>query len=134
MASATIADAIASGLQRVYYGPITHDENATLPDLTPREWAGVLPLCAMALVMGIFPMLFLPGRVFSAYCYLPLTGLAIALTGVAATPFVLDGDPQNAIAAAEIFGDRFASEEYRRDLASVVAERALASARERSDA
>ena len=49
------------------------------------------------------------------------------------TPFVLDGDPQKAIAAAEIFGDRFASEEYRRELALVVARRALASARERSD-
>ncbi|MBI2827784.1 MAG: NADH-quinone oxidoreductase subunit M [Acidobacteria bacterium] len=45
--------------QRVFYGPVTHEENATLPDLRPREWAGVLPLCAMALVMGIFPTLFL---------------------------------------------------------------------------
>jgi len=45
--------------QRVYYGPITHEENATLPDLRPREWAGVLPLCAMAIVMGIFPTFFL---------------------------------------------------------------------------
>ena len=25
--------------QRVYYGPVTHEENATLPDLRPREWA-----------------------------------------------------------------------------------------------
>jgi NADH-quinone oxidoreductase subunit M len=45
--------------QRVFYGPITHAENATLPDLRPREWAGVVPLCAMALVMGIFPTFFL---------------------------------------------------------------------------
>jgi NADH-quinone oxidoreductase subunit M len=45
--------------QRVYYGEIRHAENATLPDLLPREWAAVLPLCAIALVMGIFPMLFL---------------------------------------------------------------------------
>ena len=45
--------------QRVFYGPVTHEENATLPDLQPREWAGVLPLCAMALVMGVFPTLFL---------------------------------------------------------------------------
>jgi carbon-monoxide dehydrogenase medium subunit len=59
-------------------------------------------------------------------------GETVAVTGVAATPFVLDGDPQKAIAAAEIFGDRFASEEYRRELALVVARRALASARERS--
>jgi aerobic carbon-monoxide dehydrogenase medium subunit len=59
-------------------------------------------------------------------------GETVALTGVAATPFVLDGDPEKAIGAADIFGDRFASEEYRRDLALVVAERALTSARERS--
>ena len=45
--------------QRVFYGPVTHDANAALPDLQPREWAGVLPLCAMALVMGVFPTLFL---------------------------------------------------------------------------
>jgi carbon-monoxide dehydrogenase medium subunit len=56
----------------------------------------------------------------------------VALTGVGATPFVLNGEPREAIAAAEIFGDRFASEEYRRELAVVVAERALTSARERS--
>jgi carbon-monoxide dehydrogenase medium subunit len=60
------------------------------------------------------------------------SGETVALTGVGATPFVLDGDPERAIADAEIFGDRFASEEYRRDLAVVVAERALASARTRS--
>lgn len=58
----------------------------------------------------------------------------VALTGVGATPFVLEGDPRAAIAAAEIFGDRFASEEYRRELAGVVAERALANARARSGA
>jgi NADH-quinone oxidoreductase subunit M len=46
-------------LQRVYYGPVTHTENATLPDLQPREWAAVIPLCALALVMGVFPTLFL---------------------------------------------------------------------------
>jgi NADH-quinone oxidoreductase subunit M len=46
-------------LQRVYYGAVRHDENSRLPDLLPREWAGVVPLCAMALVMGIFPTLFL---------------------------------------------------------------------------
>jgi NADH-quinone oxidoreductase subunit M len=45
--------------QRVYYGPVTHQENATLPDLQPREWAAVLPLCAMAIVMGVFPTFFL---------------------------------------------------------------------------
>jgi hypothetical protein len=44
-----------------------------------RTWFG---LTMMALFLA--PMLFLPGRIFSAYCYLPFTGLAIALSGVPA--------------------------------------------------
>jgi NADH-quinone oxidoreductase subunit M len=46
-------------LQRVYYGTVTHEQNATLPDLLPREWAAVVPLCAIAVVMGVLPTLFL---------------------------------------------------------------------------
>ena len=34
-------------------------ENAALPDLRPREWAAVVPLCAAALLMGVAPTLFL---------------------------------------------------------------------------
>jgi NADH:ubiquinone oxidoreductase subunit 4 (subunit M) len=45
--------------QRVYLGPVTHDENETLSDLRPREWASVVPLCALAIVMGVFPTVFL---------------------------------------------------------------------------
>jgi NADH-quinone oxidoreductase subunit M len=45
--------------QRVYLGSVTHEENATLQDLKPREWASVVPLCAMAIVMGVFPTFFL---------------------------------------------------------------------------
>jgi carbon-monoxide dehydrogenase medium subunit len=55
-------------------------------------------------------------------------GEQVAVTGVGATPFVVTGD----LADAEIFGDRFASAEYRRELARVVAERALRAARERA--
>jgi hypothetical protein len=43
-----------------------------------RTWLG---LTAMGLFL--FPVLFLPGRVFSAYCYLPFAWLAIAFTGLA---------------------------------------------------
>jgi NADH-quinone oxidoreductase subunit M len=46
-------------LQRVFFGPLTDDENASLEDLRPREWAAAVPLCAMALVMGVFPTFFL---------------------------------------------------------------------------
>jgi hypothetical protein len=42
-----------------------------------RTWFG---LAMMALFLA--PLLFLPGRIFSAYCYLPFTGLAIGLSGV----------------------------------------------------
>jgi hypothetical protein len=51
-----------------------------------RTWFG---LAAMGLFL--LPVLFLPGRMFSAYCYLPFAGLAIALTGLAegASPAVL---------------------------------------------
>ena len=60
-------------------------------------------------------------------------GETVALTGVGATPFVLPaGDVRDAISSAEIFGDRFASEEYRRELAAVVAARALDVARARA--
>ena len=60
-------------------------------------------------------------------------GETVAVTGVGATPFVLPaGDVRTAISGAEIFGDRFAGEEYRRELAAVVASRALAAARERA--
>ncbi|HKE84955.1 MAG TPA: NADH-quinone oxidoreductase subunit M [Vicinamibacterales bacterium] len=45
--------------QRVYLGDITNAKNATLPDLKPREWATVVPLCALAIFMGVFPALFL---------------------------------------------------------------------------
>jgi carbon-monoxide dehydrogenase medium subunit len=56
----------------------------------------------------------------------------VAVTGVAATPFRLAaGEPRETIAAAEVYGDRFADEGYRRELAVVVAERALERARAR---
>jgi aerobic carbon-monoxide dehydrogenase medium subunit len=60
-------------------------------------------------------------------------GDTLALTGVGATPFLLPaGDVETAIENAEIFGDRFASAEYRRELAIVLAERALDAARART--
>src|SRR6185437_11762689 len=45
--------------QRVYYGKVTQHENEGLPDLLPHEWSAVLPLCAVALAMGVFPTVFL---------------------------------------------------------------------------
>jgi NADH-quinone oxidoreductase subunit M len=45
--------------QRVNYGPVTNEKNAHLPDLQPREWAVIAPIVAAAVIMGVFPNLFL---------------------------------------------------------------------------
>jgi len=41
--------------QRVMFGPITKDENKSLPDLNLREWACLTPLLAAAFWIGIYP-------------------------------------------------------------------------------
>jgi hypothetical protein len=45
-----------------------------------RTWFGLA-----ALLLYFVPLLFLPGRIQAAYCYLPFTGLAVALAGIAET-------------------------------------------------
>ncbi len=45
--------------QRVNYGEITNPKNRSLPDLTPREWALMVPTIAMTVVMGVFPNVFI---------------------------------------------------------------------------
>jgi NADH-quinone oxidoreductase subunit M len=45
--------------QRVNYGSVTNEKNAALPDLSTRERFALWPAVAMAIVMGVFPMIFL---------------------------------------------------------------------------
>jgi NADH-quinone oxidoreductase subunit M len=45
--------------QRVNYGPLTNEKNRSLPDLTPREWALMIPTVGMCIFMGVFPGPFL---------------------------------------------------------------------------
>ena len=45
--------------QRVNYGPVTNEKNRNMRDLTPREWAILVPTIAMAILMGVFPGIFL---------------------------------------------------------------------------
>ena len=45
--------------QRVNYGRITNEKNRALPDLTPREWALMVPTIATAIFMGLLPGVFL---------------------------------------------------------------------------
>jgi NADH-quinone oxidoreductase subunit M len=43
----------------VNYGPVDNEKNAHLPDLQPREWLVIAPIVATAILMGVFPNLFL---------------------------------------------------------------------------
>jgi len=45
--------------QRVNYGEVTDENNARLVDLTPREWAVIVPVVAISVLMGVLPNLFL---------------------------------------------------------------------------
>jgi NADH-quinone oxidoreductase subunit M len=45
--------------QRVNYGPMTNEKNRSMRDLTPREWAILVPTIATAILMGVFPGIFL---------------------------------------------------------------------------
>jgi NADH-quinone oxidoreductase subunit M len=45
--------------QRVIFGPVRHEENARLHDLTAREVAVLAPVVAMIVVMGVYPRPFL---------------------------------------------------------------------------
>ena len=48
-----------SVVQKVFFGPITKDENKKLTDLSSRELLAVLPLILMIFVIGFFPNIFL---------------------------------------------------------------------------
>ena len=45
--------------QRVFFGPVKHEENLALADLDRRERVTLWPAAAMALVMGVAPLLWL---------------------------------------------------------------------------
>jgi NADH-quinone oxidoreductase subunit M len=48
-----------SMVQRVFFGPITHDENKHLKDINGRELVAAAPLVLMIFVIGLFPRIFL---------------------------------------------------------------------------
>jgi NADH-quinone oxidoreductase subunit M len=48
-----------SMVQRVFFGPITKDENKHLTDINSRELLAAAPLVIMVFVLGLFPRIFL---------------------------------------------------------------------------
>jgi NADH-quinone oxidoreductase subunit M len=45
--------------QRVVFGPLVHDENARLADLSGRELTVLVPVVALCFIMGLYPAWFL---------------------------------------------------------------------------
>ena len=45
--------------RKILFGPIVHEENKTLKDLSPKEFAYLTPLIVLAILMGIFPGMFM---------------------------------------------------------------------------
>jgi NADH-quinone oxidoreductase subunit M len=45
--------------QRVNYGAVTNQKNAGLADLGTREWAVIVPIVALVVLMGVLPTIFL---------------------------------------------------------------------------
>jgi len=46
-------------VQKMFFGPLTRDENKSLSDLNPREIVSLAPLAMMIFVIGLFPNVFL---------------------------------------------------------------------------
>ena len=44
--------------QRVIFGELTHEANRRLADLSPREWALVIPLIVFIVWIGVYPAAF----------------------------------------------------------------------------
>jgi NADH-quinone oxidoreductase subunit M len=75
--------------QRVNYGQVSSEKNAALRDLTPREWAVLVPIIGVAVLMGVLPNLFLRpigpsvDRVVNRFHHAVSTGIQ---AGAASTP------------------------------------------------
>ncbi len=68
--------------QRVFFGQVKHEVNKTLPDLNLREKTALVPAAALALIMGVAPLLWLNTIDPAVQSVLaPLTQMASRLVG-----------------------------------------------------
>ncbi len=66
--------------QRVMFGPITHEENAELADMSPRELAVMVPIIVLIFVMGVYPKPFLKTMEASVEATLVRSGVTVEAT------------------------------------------------------
>ncbi|HWZ45713.1 MAG TPA: NADH-quinone oxidoreductase subunit M [Candidatus Saccharimonadales bacterium] len=76
--------------QKVFYGPMLHDDNKALPDLNGREQLSLWPLMAMALIMGVASPLWMKAIDPAVSQTLPAAGNATSTHSSAAS---LTGTP-----------------------------------------
>ena len=79
--------------QRVVFGPVTHEENAKLTDLTLRERLVFLPLLVLIFWMGVAPQPFLDRMQPALDRTLQLTNDRAAAAGRFVGQLVRDADP-----------------------------------------
>jgi NADH-quinone oxidoreductase subunit M len=97
--------------QRVNYGPVTHDKNRGLRDLSVREWFVIAPICAMCILMGVVPRLFLTPmepavrRTVEQVVGVPGPLNAAVPGAVPRTPARLDAEPVPAVDAGSTLPD-----------------------------
>jgi NADH-quinone oxidoreductase subunit M len=72
--------------QRVMFGEVTHDENRTLPDLSGREVAVLLPLIVLIVWIGVYPGTFLAKSEPSASHFLRQLNTAMSAPEVSPVP------------------------------------------------
>ena len=81
--------------QRVIFGPVRHEENRRLPDLSPREWSYLLPIVFFIIFIGVYPAPFLRKMDTAVKTYVqrgggtagqPYTQTAKAATPIAVRP------------------------------------------------
>lgn len=78
--------------QRVMFGPVRHEENTKLTDLSRREVAVFVPLLALMLVMGMYPKPFLTRMEKSVEATLARIQLARSLSEPTPSAVELAGD------------------------------------------
>ena len=64
--------------QQVAFGPVTHEENKTMPDLNRREWLCLLPILALIILIGVRPAPFLKRAMPAADNYISLSRQQVA--------------------------------------------------------
>jgi NADH-quinone oxidoreductase subunit M len=94
--------------QRMMHGPLVNEEHRLLPDLSGREYAILVPILAVILLLGVFPKPFLekidPAARQATACVTQTNGMSADGEGVRLAPACRLGRPGGAIPVGDIAG------------------------------